>query len=232
MNPLQPRSRTQILILMLAATLIGYAGVSWFLDRQDSRLASVSADAGPPGPPWRYGNAVARFTIIEYADLECPYCRDYAPILRHWINRNPDVNLEWRHFPLPSHEPLATQQARLAECAGETGGHVGFWTAVDSIFAQQGQGSGLHGDSDHPAASRALQACLESNRPDAVIQGQRQEGMAQGVTGTPTLRLLDNQTGQSLMLPGPADDNLLMSAFDMLAEQATTAIPGEIDNEQ
>lgn len=29
------------------------------------------------GPPWLYGSADARFTVIGYADLECPHCRAY-----------------------------------------------------------------------------------------------------------------------------------------------------------
>ena len=37
--------------------------------------ATPTSATAPAGPPWRYGRADARFTVVEYADLECPFCR-------------------------------------------------------------------------------------------------------------------------------------------------------------
>ena len=107
---------------MVAALLL----LSWSLPRAPASDNAVASEpAAPAGPPWRYGNVDARFTLIEYADLECPYCRAYFPVLMRWIDANPDVNWQWHHLPLAMHEPAALNQARLAECAGETGGQVG-----------------------------------------------------------------------------------------------------------
>lgn len=40
------------------------------------------------GPPWIYApRDDARFTITLYADLECPYCKAYLPVLKTWIDR-------------------------------------------------------------------------------------------------------------------------------------------------
>ncbi len=47
-----------------------------------------------------YGDAKARWTINEYADLECPFCKVYTPRLKRWVDSHPDVNLVWRHLPL------------------------------------------------------------------------------------------------------------------------------------
>jgi hypothetical protein len=43
------------------------------------------AEVQPAGPPWLYGRPDARFTVVEYADLECPGCRAYTPVLQRWI---------------------------------------------------------------------------------------------------------------------------------------------------
>jgi protein-disulfide isomerase len=90
-----------------------------------SHPATASVGAAHDGPPWIYGKPDARFTVVEYADLECPYCRAYFPVLKHWIDANPDVNWQWHHLPLSIHEPAATSEARLAECVGETGDSAG-----------------------------------------------------------------------------------------------------------
>src|SRR3546814_18103526 len=89
--------------------------------------AQLSADDGAAmsqasGPPWHYGSTLARYTLILYADLECPYCKAYVPALMAWIERHPDISLQWHHLPLSMPGPAASQLAVLADCAGEAGG--------------------------------------------------------------------------------------------------------------
>ena len=112
--------------LLIVVTI---AVASWMLLRvphpatDPVSLAVAGSEASKPaGPPWLYGRADARFTVVGYADLECPYCRAYFPALKRWIDAHPEVNWQWHHLPLSMHEPAATAGARLAECAGETGG--------------------------------------------------------------------------------------------------------------
>lgn len=73
---------------------------------------------GLPANHSLYGDAKARWTINEYADLECPFCKVYTPRLKRWVDSHPDVNLVWRHLPLQMHGEAARHQARLVECAG------------------------------------------------------------------------------------------------------------------
>src|SRR5690606_1556557 len=104
----------------------------WSLARRPQLERHAHADASPAAAatPGLDRRIAARFTLIEYPDLERPYCQAYFPILMRWIDANPDVNWQWHHLPLAMHDPVATHQARLVECAGETGGHAAFWDAV------------------------------------------------------------------------------------------------------
>lgn len=43
--------------------------------------------------PWVYGSPNARWTVTEFADLECPYCKTYTPALKSWIQRQKDINM-------------------------------------------------------------------------------------------------------------------------------------------
>lgn len=173
----------------------------------------------PTGPPWHYGPADARFTVIAYADLECPHCEAQFPVLRQWIDENADVNWQWHHLPLAQHEPAATEEARLAECAGETAGHAAFWRTVAWIYEHtRGGGRGLPAGASPPGMTHALQECLASDRPDALIRTQADEAARDGIAATPTLRLIDHQTGRSLWLPaGAVGNDALLSAVDWLA---------------
>jgi len=43
--------------------------------------------------------------------------------------------------------------------------------------------------------------------------------LASGITATPSLRLVDNASGQSMVLPGQVPGDVLLSAIDLLAQE-------------
>lgn len=204
------------LLAVTAATGLWWvAGTS---HRDEDHPYPTSSRSEPAGPPWRYGRADARFTVVLYADLECPYCRAYFPTLTRWIDAHPDVNGQWHHLPLPMHEPAATQEARLAECVGQTGGHAAFWDAVAWIYQHsRGDGQGLPADAAYPGMTPAVQACLDSDRPDVTLRTQAEPAAQDGIVGTPTLQLRDRHSGKTLRLHGPVEGDALLSALDLLA---------------
>ncbi|HQC99707.1 MAG TPA: thioredoxin domain-containing protein, partial [Aquabacterium sp.] len=124
--------------------------------------AHVEPDSSAPaGPPWRYGRVDARFTVVEYADLECPFCRAYFAVLKRWIDQHPEVAWQWHHLPLSMHEPAASTDARLVECVGQAGGHAAFWQAVEWVYAHtRGDGQGLPEGLRYPDLTPDAQQCL------------------------------------------------------------------------
>jgi len=213
-STLRKRRRRRLLSAAIAIFLACIAGMLAFLARENpSPLETYH-------PPWRYGTADARFTVVFYADLECPYCKDYSPQLRRWITANPDVNLQWHHLPLPMHEPAASQAARWVECVGETGGNAAFWSAVQWVYANtRSDGRGVPDFAAFPDATDALKACATSEEIAALVKAQADEALASGITATPSLRLIDNTGGQSMVLPGQVPGEVLLSAIDLLAAQ-------------
>jgi len=176
-------------------------------------------------PPWRMGNPEGRFTLTLYTDLECPFCRAYFPQIKRWVGENADVALLWHHQPLAMHEPAASAEARLAECAGATNGHAAFWHAVEWIYAHtRSDGRGLPDDLHYPAMTPAIELCLASRHPDARIRAQAEEATRSGIVATPSLRLQNRQTGQAIVLQGPIEGDALLSAMDMLEAEETTTV--------
>lgn len=236
------RSRRFVLLALLAAALLLVAAV-WTILRPhgtaqvEARHAShaetapstPSPPATPSGPPWRYGRPDARFTVVEYGDLECPFCRTYFPVLRRWIDGHPEVSWQWHHLPLAMHEPAASAEARLVECIGETGGAAAFWQAVDWVNAHtRGDGQGLPEGLRYPGLTPAMQQCLDSDRPDAVIRAQAAEAARNGVTATPAMQLRDRETSKTLLLHGPVEGDALLSALDLLAAGAEPSHPPDM----
>lgn len=173
--------------------------------------------------PWLFGSASARWTITEFADLECPYCKTYTPELKRWVSQQPDVNLQWHHLPLQFHGPAAIHQARLVECAGVLVGADAFWRAVDQVFQRtRSNGQGFRGHLDVTGVdTRDLEDCADKNFAVAQhIEMQIQEAASKGINATPTLLVTDNTTGKSVKLEGPADGATLLSTIDWLAAQS------------
>ncbi len=84
---------------------------------------------------WVLGDKDAEITIIEFSDLDCPYCKRFHGTMHQVINEYDNVNWVYRHFPLPSLHPDATRKAEASECAGDLGGNDKFWEFIDIIEA-------------------------------------------------------------------------------------------------
>lgn len=81
-----------------------------------------------------YGNEDAKITIVEFSDLECPYCALLEPTLRKIVDES-DGKIVWehRHLPLPIH-PHAMNAAFAGECVTKELGNEAFWNFSETIF--------------------------------------------------------------------------------------------------
>jgi protein-disulfide isomerase len=119
--------------------------------------------------------------VIEYADLECPYCAQ-----AHLILKELAITRVFRHFPVTSKHPRARVLAAAAEAAGRQGK---FWEMHDSLLEDQG-----HLDDPH-LWERARRFGLDLERFEAdrrsAEAGKRvdadfRSGIRAGVATTPT----------------------------------------------
>lgn len=84
------------------------------------------------------GDVNAEVTIIEYSDLECPFCARFQETKNEIMTSYPGkVRWVMRHFPLSDIHPHAKSYAYAAECANELGGNDAFWSMTDYIFKNQ-----------------------------------------------------------------------------------------------
>src|SRR3989338_3710805 len=53
---------------------------------------------------WYKGNKSAKVAMVEYSDLECPYCKLFHPTMQQAIKEYGDkIKWVYRHFPLDFH---------------------------------------------------------------------------------------------------------------------------------
>ena len=75
-------------------------------------------------------------TLVEFADFECPHCRDLWEAMKTVEASYPQVRIVYKNFPLTHLHPWAETAAMGAHCAYEQS-PAGFWKVHDSIFDNQ-----------------------------------------------------------------------------------------------
>lgn len=80
------------------------------------------------------GPVEAPVTVLEYGDLECPYCGRAEPALRELLADFGDVRYIWRHLPLSDVHPRAQLAAEASEAAAAQGA---FWEMHDLLLERQ-----------------------------------------------------------------------------------------------
>jgi protein-disulfide isomerase len=135
------------------------------------------------------GSADAPLTMIEFTDLECPFCRQYAAtgfeeIRKAWIDTG-RLRYLARDLPLDSHVH-SLMSARAARCAGD---QQRFWEMRTTLMRN---GNLLSPEFIAKTAEglkldmKAFNACAASTTHDAEIQADVTEAVKLNLRGTPT----------------------------------------------
>ena len=141
------------------------------------------------------GNSNAPVKIVEYSDLECPFCKSFHSTLQQVMNeygKNGKVAWVYRHFPLDAIHSKARTEAAAAECAGELGGNNAFWAYIDRFFAVTPSNNQTDIQTVLPKIAREIgldeskfNSCLASGKYAKRIQEDLDNANAIGGNGTP-----------------------------------------------
>lgn len=154
------------------------------------------------------GDPNAPVKIIEYSDLECPFCKVFHVTMKKVLAEygSPGkVAWVYRHFPIESLHSRAIKESEASECAAELGGNDAFWAYVDRIFEITPSNNGLHPDELLNVAryigldSQKFEACLTSGKhQDAILQAVSVAESA-GARGTPYSVVLSKEGRRSII---------------------------------
>lgn len=138
------------------------------------------------------GNPSAPVVVVEYSDLECPFCARFHETMRQVMDaygKNGEVAWVYRHFPLEQIHSTARIAAEASECAAELGGNEKFWAFVDGFFG--GHAGGVSEALVYSTAASAglpqdaFRSCVDSKKYADKITEETQEAIAAGGAGTP-----------------------------------------------
>jgi len=192
----------------LAAVLVGASLIG---AREDGSTPAPSAApahepslfAGIEQRGTALGSPAAPVTLVEYADLQCPYCKAFTeetlpPIIEQQV-KNGEVKVAFHNFTIIGEQSLPAGAAALAAGAQGHG-----WNFVELFYKNQGdENSGYADDAFLEALAKAAGvadiAKWNAERPKfmAEVEETTAEAVELGFKGTP-----------SLAIKGPGTDGL------------------------
>ena len=159
-------------ILDKVAELIEVSGKAWEFELENRPFK------GKPGAPVQ---------IVEFADFQCPHCKEASKMMKTLHEQFPDdLVIYYKHYPLASH-PFSKVASQAAVAAGRQGK---FWQMHDLLFENQ-----LALDADKVQAfgrriglnMQKFEADMKDPAVAAIVAQDRAEGDRTGLTGTPTI---------------------------------------------
>jgi protein-disulfide isomerase len=160
--------------------------------------------AGIPQSDLTLGNPKAQLTMVEFADLQCPFCREYTvnvmPTLVANYVRTGKLKMIFRNVAF-----IGTDSTRAAQMAAAAGLQNKLWDYIDIFYNNQGEensgyvtdaflrkvGSGVNGlDVNKAMNDRGIAAVTTQ------LNKAQTEWQTNGFTGTPSFLL--GPTGTTL----------------------------------
>ena len=157
------------------------------IDVQAPRMAISLKDQPVRGP------ADAPVQVIEYADYECPSCRQLDTVLRGLLPTQPQVRLIYKDFPLTQIHPWAMTAAIAGRCVYRQD-PTAFWKFHDLLFDNHAiisPENAYQKMQDYATESgldaATLKTCMSDPQTQEEVKRSMAEGEALHITNTPTI---------------------------------------------
>lgn len=203
-------SVTSVALLAAAVVVLWVNGPRLFVAKTEG-LPKVAMPKEPLDLGGRalHGNSSADTVLIEFADVQCPFCaafsRQTMPEIETRYVSTGKLLVGFVHVPLSIH-PFALRAAQSLECADSQGA---FWTLLPLLF--DSPGSQLSDIVVRDSAQRlglnlaVFDLCLQQP-PSEKIEKDRKMAEALGVKGTPFFvigrRLSDGRVRATALIDG------------------------------
>jgi protein-disulfide isomerase len=138
------------------------------------------------------GNKAAKYTLVEYADFQCPYCANIYPTVEKLREKyGNDMLFVYKHLPLSNIHPQALPAARYMEAISLQSEDKA-WNFHDIVFQNQNKLS----ESFYQETAKSigvdmdrLAADLKSEKISSIIESDSKEATELGFQGTPAFLL-------------------------------------------
>ncbi len=155
---------------------------------ENRRLLQQDAKGPARGP------ANASLLLVEFADFQCPHCKEAQPIVERLEKDFPGARYIAQPFPLRSVHSEAEKAAEQGVCVAKLGGNDAYFKYSDAVYADQASLTPEGSTQALQAAVMAagvdaakVKACAVEPATKDAIDASLKLGEQVGVNSTPTL---------------------------------------------
>lgn len=139
------------------------------------------------------GNPTGTVTVVEFADFECPVCRQLHEELRSLLPKYPQVKFYFKDYPIEQIHPWAKTAAIASRCAYMQK-PAAFWKFYDAFYdgqelisAANAWDKALDFAAQAGLDQAALKTCLTAPEAAAVVDASVANAKTLEVSSTPTI---------------------------------------------
>ena len=133
------------------------------------------------------------FELIEFADLQCPHCKDAQATMDQLAKDFPKARIVYENFPLTELHPFASKAAAYGVCVAQKKNEA-FFPYAASVYDHQAALTPATGDATLKAAvtkagmdPAAIDACSQTPATKQAVDASLKLGEQAGVAQTPML---------------------------------------------
>jgi protein-disulfide isomerase len=139
------------------------------------------------------GSASKDLMLVEFADLQCPHCKDAQATMKRLAEDFPKARIVYENFPLVDLHPYAFKAASYGVCVAKKSSEA-FFTYAQAVYDTQSQLTAETADKtlDDAAAKagadpKAIATCAASSEAKGEVEASLRLGEDVGVDQTPIL---------------------------------------------
>ncbi|MDD2871419.1 MAG: thioredoxin domain-containing protein [Candidatus Gracilibacteria bacterium] len=173
------------------------------------------------------GNTGATVSIIDFSDLECPFCiKDHneLDITKLIEGTGSSVNYIFKNFPLPSHKNAGIE-AEASKCVESIAGGEKYLEYINNIFSTtKGGGEGYKIEDLSPLAKSLevdtdkFEACMTNGETKSQVEKEFKQGAMLGINSVPSKLILNNVTGKYTIISEVTDTTKLQEIIDEISK--------------
>jgi protein-disulfide isomerase len=228
------QAQLQRLLIIGGIFLVAIAAVVFLIlqNQTGQSTAAVGTIVPAPTQTWPQANgktlgpADAKVVVSEFADFQCPYCKEFhdkiiPQIISNYVATG-KVRFEYHHFIVIDGNIGGTESRHAAEASECANAQGKFWDYFSLEFANQGQeGGGAYSDSRLKAFAATVgldtakfNTCFDSHQFAQKVVADEQLANAHQLNSTPSL-LVNN-----VLVQNPMDFTAVQVAIEAALKQA------------
>ncbi len=211
---------------LLVAGAVFFVGKTNHPSTDSTAPARLTVRPYDPAVDHILGNPNAPVKVIEYADLECPFCKTFETTMHQvmdYYGASGKVAWIYRPFPLAQIHSKAPEEAAAAECAAQQGGDAAYYKYIDLVY-QTTPGENNLDLAQLPVMAQKVgldvpkfNQCLAAGTATKKVQDSYNEAIGLGAQGTPFTLISVGADAVSLQGAQPYDS--MRAAIDAVLSQ-------------